>query len=701
MRVDAGFEEGDVIPAEFDSMIAKIIAHGRTRDEAVARLGGALSRASVLVRGGTSNRAFLQQIVGHPDFQAGTVDVGWIDRLVESGKQRSMANAEVALCHVAILAYEQDEAYERSQFLATAARGRPEVGLAVGHEVALRHLGACYRLHVLRLGPRSYRVEVDGCSLDVEVAQVTSHRRRLSVGPRTYDVLSAEQSGASLVEVDGIPHRVARDDGGTVRAPAPCMVVSVLVQAGDIVAADDALVVLEAMKMESVVRAEVDGRVREVVTRANEQVGAGKPLLVLEAVELADGAAPASRADFATLLVEAGSATVDHDGCAHELDELRSMVLGFDVAATRRGPGRAVPAGNRLSTRRSGAAGRTRSSACSSTSPPCSAATPTDDDDFGRSSTSEYLFTYLRDLARSDAACPGRSSISCSARCATTGSRAWNRRAALEQALYRIARSQRGMDQQVGSVLALLDRRLDHAAEYHDDASWRSLLDRIVAETRQRWPGVYDLAQELHYRTFDQTFLEEIRAEAYRQATEHVRALADDPGGPERARHIQALVDCSQPLKTALSAVVRRRCALAAAGPARGDDPAVLPRRHHRRPAHLRRRWPRRRRSRRAPWMGSRIHVVSTHVDADDLEGAAKAIATIIDDFDDGVDVFVDFYLWRAAPPADRDDFATRAQAHRRRHDAGAGPPSGHRALLALRRTGDERRPSRHLPSRT
>ena len=55
---------------------------------------------------------------------------------------------------------------------------------------------------------------------------------------------------------------------------------------------------------------------------------------------------------------------------------------------------------------------------------------------------------------------------------------------------------------------------------------------------------------------------------------------------------------------------------------------------------------------------GVRIHVVSTHVDAEDLEGAAKAIARIIDDFDDSVDVFVDFYLWRATPPTDRDDFA-------------------------------------------
>ena len=294
------------------------------------------------------------------------MDVGWIDRLVESGEQRPGSNAEVALCHVAILAYEVDEAYERSQFLATAARGRPEVGLAVGHDVALRHLGACYQLHVLRLGPHTYRVEVDGCSLDVEVAQATSQRRRLTIGPRTYGVLSAEQSGASLVEVDGMPHRIARDDGGTVRAPAPCMVVAVPVQAGDIVSAGDALVVLEAMKMETVVRAEVDGRVREVVTRANEQVGAGRALLVLEPVELAEAPPPLP-------VPTSPRSSPREDQRRSTMTAARTISTSFTAwssgSTSFRQPrsGWAVLAGNRRSARRSGAAGRTRSSARSST----------------------------------------------------------------------------------------------------------------------------------------------------------------------------------------------------------------------------------------------------------------------------------------------------------------------------------------------
>ena len=657
LRIDTGFEEGDVVPSDFDSMIAKVIAHGHTRNEALARLGRALSHASVLIKGGTSNRAFLQQIVGHPDFQAGQVDVSWIDRLVESEEHRPVSNAAVALCDVAILAYEVDAAYERSQFLATAARGRPEVGVAVGHDVALRHLGASYELQVLRLGPQTYRVQVDGCSLDVEVAQATRQRRRLTIGTRTYGVVSSEQFGAHLVEVDGIPHRVARDDGGTVRAPAPCVVVAVSVQAGDIVAAGDALVVLEAMKMETVVRAEVDGRVREVVTRANEQVGAGGPLLVLEPVERAEAAAPASRADFAELIQGSGSTILDHDGCARHFDELRGMFLGFDLlppVADRVGrPCEDLPLSPEERRRREDEI----LSAFVDVAALFRRAPVDDDADFGRSSTSEYLFTYLRDLRNVGRGLPEPFVDQLRRTLQHYGVDSLEPSLQLEQALYRIARSQRRMDQQVGSVLTLLERRLDDVNAHRDDSAWRSLLDRIVAETRHRWPGVHDLAQEVLYRTFDQPFLDEIRAEAYHQATDHVRALADEPGGPQRAQHVQALVECSQPLKTALSGWYAD-----AAPSLRRDLLEVMTRRYYRvgtiddlrtfsadgHAVALA----------ACTLDGVRTHVVSTHVEADDLEGAAKAIARIIDDFDDGVDVFVDFYLWRAAAPTDRDEFA-------------------------------------------
>ena len=165
MRIDTGFEEGDTIAAEFDSDDAREgIAHGRNRDEAVARLRRALAQASVLVRGGTSNRAFLQHLVSRPDFRLGEVDVGWTDRLIERGEHRPIPHVEVALCEAGILAYDLREDFDRREFLATAARGRPFVGLEVGRDIELSHLGEAYRMRVLRRGPPAYRVIVDGIS---------------------------------------------------------------------------------------------------------------------------------------------------------------------------------------------------------------------------------------------------------------------------------------------------------------------------------------------------------------------------------------------------------------------------------------------------------------------------------------------------------------------------------------------------------
>ena len=483
---------------------------------------------------------------------------------------------------MAILAYEVAEAYERSQFLATAARGRPEVGLAVGHDVVLRHLGASYRLHVRRLGPHSYRVEVDGCSLDVEVAQATRQRRRLTIGPRTYGVLSAEQSGASLVEVDGIPHRIARDDGGTVRAPAPCMVVAVLVQAGDIVAAGDALVVLEAMKMETVVRAEVDGRVREVVTRPNEQVGAGGPLLVLEPVELADGAAPASRVDFATLVAEGGSATLDHRRLrarsSTTFTAWSSASTSCREPRTRVGRPCGEPPVSPEERRR-------REDEILSAFVDVAALfrrAPADDDaDFGRSSTSEYLFTYLRDLRKRRTRTP----------------RAVRRSAAAHAASLRSREPRSLAGARAGPV--------PHRAVTTGDGSAgrvRARPPRAASRPRGRVPRRRLLAVPPRPdRRRDTTTVARRPRPGPGAALPDLRPVlpGGDPGRglprghgthqgtgrrTRRSRTRSAHPGARRLLTAAQDravGVVRRRGALAATGPARGDDPAVLPPGNH------------------------------------------------------------------------------------------------------------------------
>ena len=84
------------------------------------------------------------------------------------------------------------------------------------------------------------------------------------------------------IEVDGVSHRIDRDDGGIVRSPSPAVVVSIAVKPGDRVAAGDPVAVLEAMKMEMQVVAPFAGKVRQVLTIPYVQVGTGAPLLQIE-----------------------------------------------------------------------------------------------------------------------------------------------------------------------------------------------------------------------------------------------------------------------------------------------------------------------------------------------------------------------------------------------------------------------------------
>src|SRR5512140_927936 len=89
LRVDAGVGEGDLVPAEFDSMIAKLVAHGRDREEALGRLARALTQTSVILRGGTTNKAFLLDLLDREELRSGRLDVRFLDRLLARGEQTS------------------------------------------------------------------------------------------------------------------------------------------------------------------------------------------------------------------------------------------------------------------------------------------------------------------------------------------------------------------------------------------------------------------------------------------------------------------------------------------------------------------------------------------------------------------------------------------------------------------------------------
>ena len=115
-----------MIPPEYDSMIAKIIAAGRDRDEALGRLHRALAQMTVLVRGGTTNKSFLIDLLGRPEVIAGQIDTAWLDRLTAAGEHLPTLHADVGLVAAALDADQLQAGEDQATFLGWANRGRPQ-----------------------------------------------------------------------------------------------------------------------------------------------------------------------------------------------------------------------------------------------------------------------------------------------------------------------------------------------------------------------------------------------------------------------------------------------------------------------------------------------------------------------------------------------------------------------------------------------
>src|SRR5215218_6826554 len=125
VRVDSGVAEGDSVPPDFDSMIAKIIGYGPTRDAAIARLRRAIADTLVVIEEGTTNQGFLLDLLGRPELRSGEVDTGWLDRLQAQGDVEPVRHADAALVQAAIALCDAATADDRGRFYALARRGRP------------------------------------------------------------------------------------------------------------------------------------------------------------------------------------------------------------------------------------------------------------------------------------------------------------------------------------------------------------------------------------------------------------------------------------------------------------------------------------------------------------------------------------------------------------------------------------------------
>ena len=651
LRVDTGIAEGDEIPSEFDSMVAKIIAQGRTREEAMARLRRALLESEVVIRGGSSNKGFLLGLIDNPAVRSNEVDVGWVDRLVTEGRHLPREGADVALLQAAIETYDAELDVELAQFYMAAARGRPGCADTFGHRMELMYGGNTYELGVFRLGPQRYRIDVDGQRIEVLVERFEGAERRLGVGDHHFRVQSVDQGLSVLVEVDGVPHRISRDRGGLVRAPSPAVVVKVLVREGQEVDVGDGLVVLEAMKMEMVIGAKFAGKVREVMVMDNVQLGVGAPMLLIEPSGAEAKSASGARLDFSAIVADLDPAPATSK---RNLTELRRLVMGYDA------DGAALA--------REMADGDIHTSDVAFDDPALVALEDLNlnifvdlcalfrrqshgsdaSKDFGKYTAEEYLFTFLRDLVvRRDEVLPASFLAKLRRAVAHYGLDDIERSPELQEALFRICKGNKRIDDQVAPVLSLLQSRLDNVGMLREVTGdgFRELLARMIIETQDRFPAIHDLARELQYHYFERPVQEEVTKATLAKVDNLLWGLASHPDGPERAARIAELVAVPHPLKGFLSRRLER-----ASDDERRIMLETLARRYYKMcdlkdfevtadgGFEVSKCW--------YEYEGKKIHFIATHIVGEDLAEAIVALKPHIEAVPESDDVVVDFYVW-------------------------------------------------------
>ena len=148
IRVNTGVAPGDVIPPQFDSMIAKVIAWGQDRAEARARLARAIRQTSTVIQGGTTSKAFLLDLLARPEFVRGEIDTTWLDTMMAEGYAPPL-RVDLALLATAFEAYQAHERRQQDRLFTSAERGRPEVGHETRNQVDVRVGGEAYKLGML------------------------------------------------------------------------------------------------------------------------------------------------------------------------------------------------------------------------------------------------------------------------------------------------------------------------------------------------------------------------------------------------------------------------------------------------------------------------------------------------------------------------------------------------------------------------
>jgi propionyl-CoA carboxylase alpha chain len=295
LRVDTGVAEGGEISIHYDPMIAKVISFGATREEATKRMSGALDEFHI--QGVSHNIGFLAALMAHPRFAEGRISTDFIAEEYPDGfHAQDLAPQDPGL--LVVVAAAMHRAYqERAALISGQIPGRPRI---VADDWVVLLQGRSYAVRVVmadgaysfildgrtlvvetawKLGEPLFRGFVDGTPfcMQVERAGIAYH---LTHGGAEADVLVMNPRSAELQAL--MPEKSIADTSRFLLSPMPGLLVSVAVCEGQEIKAGDELAVVEAMKMENVLRAERDATVSAVKAVPGDSLTVDQVILEFE-----------------------------------------------------------------------------------------------------------------------------------------------------------------------------------------------------------------------------------------------------------------------------------------------------------------------------------------------------------------------------------------------------------------------------------
>ncbi|MFZ0612477.1 MAG: acetyl-CoA carboxylase biotin carboxylase subunit [Desulfobacterales bacterium] len=304
IRVDSGVQIGSSIGVYYDSLLAKVICHGRDREEARIRLVEALN--GYHIEGVVTNIDFANSILSHPEFTEGKLTTGFIERNFENSRPKTPPDRrafELAALTAALIYHVRMVAVQES-LRPMASRIGGEKTVVHEHRYTIRSGGDV--LEVLLEGVtagRHWTIRVGSGTYAVETPEFEFYRRRLNltIDGRVHRFRLRLEQSFIFVAFSGItrvfeiytprewelmhymPARAERPADNVLLCPMPGLVVAVPVKQGEHVFRGQTLVVLESMKMESDVASPVDGVVAEVNGAVGQAVEAGDILIRFQA----------------------------------------------------------------------------------------------------------------------------------------------------------------------------------------------------------------------------------------------------------------------------------------------------------------------------------------------------------------------------------------------------------------------------------